>query len=123
MPNIAYFDIPADDIERAKTFYSGLFGWTISPSSVENAAASHYHEIATGQPEPGTMHHGGLYQRQADEPIHSFVKVDNIDAVLAKVEKLGGKIVMPKWFIRGVGCVAMIQDSEGNGLGIWKPEA
>ena len=122
MPNIAYFDIPADDIVRAKKFYSGLLGWEIQPSSVENAAATQYHEIVTGAPEPGTMHWGGLYKRQAGEPIHTFVKVDDIDAVLAKVERLGGEIVMPKWAIRGVGLVAMIRDSEGNGLGIWKPE-
>jgi len=121
MPNIAYFDIPADNVDRARKFYSALLGWKISPSPVEGAAASQYHEVVTGEPEPGTMHRGGLYMRQGGEPIHSFVKVDDIDAILLKVEELGGKVVMPKWPIRGVGLVAMIQDSEGNGIGIWKP--
>jgi uncharacterized protein len=27
MPTIVHFDIPADDIERAKKFYTDLFGW------------------------------------------------------------------------------------------------
>ena len=35
--------------------------------------------------------------------------------------KLGGKIVMPKDLIKGVGLVAMIQDTEGNVIGLWKP--
>ena len=48
------------------------------------------------------------------------MQVDDIDKVLASVEKLGGKIVMPKEIIRGVGLVAIIQDTEGNGFGIWK---
>ena len=29
MPNIVHFEIPADDIQRAKTFYANLFGWKI----------------------------------------------------------------------------------------------
>ena len=29
MPSIVHFEIPADDIERAKKFYSNLFGWKI----------------------------------------------------------------------------------------------
>ena len=31
MPSIVHFEIPADDISRAKTFYSNLFGWKIEP--------------------------------------------------------------------------------------------
>ena len=67
------------------------------------------------------MHMGGLYKRQMNEPIKNYVMVDDIDKVLAKVEKLGGKIAMPKEEIKGVGLVAMIQDSEGNIIGLWKP--
>jgi predicted enzyme related to lactoylglutathione lyase len=37
------------------------------------------------------------------------------------VEKLSGKITMPKTDIPGVGMVVMIQDTEGNAIGIWKP--
>jgi len=29
MPTIVHFEIPSDDIERSKKFYSELFGWTI----------------------------------------------------------------------------------------------
>lgn len=49
------------------------------------------------------------------------MEVDDFDAVLAKVENLGGTIVMPKEMIPEAGLVAMIQDTEGNGIGIWKP--
>ena len=27
MPTIVHFEIPADDVDRAKKFYSELFGW------------------------------------------------------------------------------------------------
>lgn len=52
------------------------------------------------------------------EPILDFVIVDNIDAILAKVESLGGKITLPKTEITGVGLNAMILDSEGNVIGL-----
>jgi predicted enzyme related to lactoylglutathione lyase len=125
MPNIAYFDIPADNVDRAKHFYKSLLGWKIEPAKTspdqERIAAMQYHDVMTGKPEEGTMNMGGLYKRQMTETIKNYVAVEDIDKVLAKVEKLGGKIVLPKEMIPGVGLVAMIQDTEGNGIGIWKP--
>ena len=69
----------------------------------------------------GTINMGGMHKRMGIETINNFVMVDDIDKPLAKVEKLGGKIVMPKDLIKGVGLVAMIQDTEGNVIGLWKP--
>jgi predicted enzyme related to lactoylglutathione lyase len=37
MPTIVHFDIPADDPERAKKFYSDLFGWKIEKWSESGA--------------------------------------------------------------------------------------
>jgi hypothetical protein len=54
-------------------------------------------------------------------PIMNFVLVEDLDKVLARVEKLGGRIIMPKNEIKNVGTVAVIQDSESNILGFWKP--
>jgi uncharacterized protein len=33
MPTIVHFEIPADDVERSKKFYSDLFGWKIEKFS------------------------------------------------------------------------------------------
>ena len=125
MPNIAHFMIPADDVQRAKRFYHTLLGWKIGPTKnpmdPAKMAAMQYHDISTGAAQEGTMNTGGLYRRHMTESILTFVEVGDIDKVLAKVEKLGGKIVMPKEMIKGVGLVAIIRDTEGNGIGIWKP--
>ena len=29
MPTIVHFEIPTDDVERSRKFYSDLFGWKI----------------------------------------------------------------------------------------------
>jgi len=127
MANIAYFEIPADNVDRAKHFYKNLLGWKIAPimtptMDLKSMAAMEYQEITLGEPTIGTMNMGGMYKRQMGEGIKSYVMVEDIDKVLAKVEKLGGKIVMPKEMIKGVGLVAIIQDTEGNGIGIWEPK-
>jgi predicted enzyme related to lactoylglutathione lyase len=126
MANIGHFMIPADNVDRAKHFYHNLLGWKIEPTrnpmDMAQIAEMQYHDISTGAVKEGTMNTGGLYRRHRKESILNFVLVDDIDTVLAKVEKLGGRIMMPKEEIKGVGLTAMIQDSEGNVIGLWKPE-
>jgi len=125
MANIAYFEIPADNVDRAKHFYHALLGWKIAPTKTPMDPAMvktmEYQDISTGDPKEGTMSMGGMYRRQMGEGVMNYILVEDIDKVLSKVEKLGGKIIRPKWEIPSVGMVAIIADSEGNGIGLWKP--
>ena len=126
MANIAYFEIPADNVDRAKKFYQSLLGWTIEPTKTPMdpamVASMQYHDISTGEPKEGTLSMGGMYKRQMPEaPIISYVMVEEFDKVVAKVEKLGGKIIVPKMEIKNVGLTIIIQDTEGNTIGLWKP--
>ena len=126
MANIAYFEVPADNVDRAKHFYHGLLGWKIAPTkSMGDPAkmkAMEYQDVITGDAKEGTLNMGGMYKRQMTEQIMNYVMVEDIDKVLAKVAKLGGKIVVPKMEIKGVGLTAIIQDTEGNAFGVWKPQ-
>ena len=125
MPNIAYFEIPANNVDRAKHFYHALLGWKIEPTKTAmdpaKVATMQDHDVITGEPQEGTLSMGGLYKRQMTENITNHVMVEDIDKVLEKVGKLGGKIVVPKMDIPNVGLNAIIQDTEGNTIGIWKP--
>jgi hypothetical protein len=124
MPNIGYFEIPADDVGRARKFYTSLLGWEINPTSMPTAATAtlEYQDIKTGEPKEGTLSMGGMYKRQMPgSPIVVYAMVDDLDAVLARLERLGGKIWVPEMKVEGVGLVAIIQDTEGNGIGIWQP--
>jgi uncharacterized protein len=121
MANIGFFQIPADDVGRARTFYQSLFGWKIEPDTTLENKSLQWQNILTGEPEEGTMNNGGIYKRMGPGPIMNFVITKDFDQVLAKVEKLGGTIVMPKNVIKRVGLVAVIRDSEGNIIGLLKP--
>ena len=127
MPNIAYFEIPADNVDRAKHFYQHVLGWKIAPIrtptlDLKSTGAMEYQEMTLGEPTLGTINMGGLYRRTGKETIRNYVMVDDIDAVLAKVEKSGGKIVGAKTMMKGVGLLAVIRDTEGNELGVWTPK-
>jgi predicted enzyme related to lactoylglutathione lyase len=36
MPTVQFFEIPADDLQRAKKFYNELFGWKIEKEETNN---------------------------------------------------------------------------------------
>jgi len=125
MANLTHFMIPADDVARARRFYSALLGWKIEPAPASESmgiGAMQYHEIITGPVEPGALSSGGLYKRHEKEPILDFVQVGDIEGVASRVEMLGGKIMLPVSAIPGVGLTAMILDTEGNLIGLWSPE-
>src|SRR5262245_44073487 len=85
--SIVWFEIPADNVERARKFYGALFGWKIEkfPAAVEN-----YWHIDTGG--GNETPDGGLMPRMhAQQPITNYVLVPSVDEAAAKVEKLGGK--------------------------------
>ena len=93
-----YFEIPADDVDRAKRFYNSLIGWKIEPTkmAMPDLESIQYQEIVTGEPNEaapmGSLNMGGMYKRMMNETIRSYVMVDDIDEKIAIVEKLGGRL-------------------------------
>ena len=122
MSNIAYFEVPADDVRRAKKFYTELLGWDFMPSRVPGIPVE-YWNITTGKSRKDTLTMGGLYQRrEPSSRMLMYAVVRNLDTALANVEKLGGTIVSPKMTLDSVGTLVTIIDSEGNLIGLWEQE-
>ncbi|HEX4265346.1 MAG TPA: VOC family protein [Verrucomicrobiae bacterium] len=114
--NVVWFDVPADDIKRAQKFYNSLFGWKIKPFH----GMKDFMEIDTGGPDASP--NGGLSQRKgAGQTIVNYISVNSVDKFTAKIEKLGGKICVPKMAVPKMGYFAVCQDTENNGFGIWEP--
>ena len=119
MSTIVHFDIPAEDINRAKNFYEKLFDWKIEPVP----GPMEYFNISTKDEEGNDSIGGGMGMRgQPEQKITNFIGVDSIDEYIKKVEDLGGKILMPKTTIPGFGYLATFLDTEGNTLGLWKTD-
>lgn len=115
MSRVIYFEINADDPQRAIKFYQQVFGWKIEKWASPNMD---YWMISTGDPkEPGID--GGLMKRMTPQAsTYNTVSVSDIDEFMAKIPAQGGKITTPKHPIPGVGYYCYCTDSEGNVFGI-----
>ncbi len=112
MAKVVHFEVPSDEIERAKTFYRDVFEWSFSRWD----GPSEYWLADTGE---GEGIGGGFLKRQLPgQPILMTVEIEKIEVTLAKVIAGGGEIVGGPMTIPGVGHIAYIQDTEGNLLGI-----
>jgi len=115
--HIAHFAINADDVERARAFYEAVFGWTFTPWGPPG-----FYHITTGidgLPVAG----GALQQRRELVDGHRTVgfectvAVDDVDAIAEKVSLHGGRMLMEKATIPGVGDLIFFADPEGNAVG------
>ena len=122
MGKVVHFEIPADDLSRAKKFYNTVFGWKASDvPEMEYVMLGTTESDENGMPrQPGAIN-GGMMKRQ--EPLkHPVVTIDveSIDDALSKVKKNGGQVVREKLPIGDMGFTAYIRDSEGNVIGLWQ---
>jgi predicted enzyme related to lactoylglutathione lyase len=51
----------------------------------------------------------------------NYISVESVDKYSAKIQKLGGKICVPKTAVPNMGYFAVCQDTENNSFGIWEP--
>jgi predicted enzyme related to lactoylglutathione lyase len=118
----SYFEIQADDVERAVRFYRSAFGWTFT--RVEGLPVE-YWRIETDGPR------GGLLQRPAPPPprkqgTNAFVcsmEVSDFDAAQKSITNAGGIVVLPKFAVPGVCWQGYFLDPEGNTFGVFQPDA
>jgi uncharacterized protein len=118
MPNaIMHFEIPADDVERAKKFYEHVFGWKIEPYPMP-PGQEYWGVTAKDSSDQGI--NGGLMKRQMPgQPFTNYVTVDSIDVMIPIVHAQGGKLVLPKQEIGGgMGWIAAFMDPESNLIGL-----
>ncbi len=125
MNKVSHFELPADDITRARRFYSDVFGW----ASNEDPEMQ-YTMVQTGPTdeqgvtqEPGFVN-GGMRQRDAGitSPIIT-IEVPDIEAASEQLEANGGQIIISSQQVGELGFSAYFKDTEGNTIGLWQNAA
>ena len=116
---VTLFVITGKNGESLSKFYSDSFGWNSSLDPSGN------YEIDTAA-EKGIM--GYIRPITDDMPSSNYVtvyiQVDDLQASLEKVEKLGGKTTVPPQVLPGdIGSIAMFLDPSGNSVGLYQPKA
>jgi predicted enzyme related to lactoylglutathione lyase len=122
MPNpIVHFEIPADDVARAQTFYQSVFGWKIKQMPMPAGGIEYYGVTTRTEGQPGI--NGGLMKRNMPgQPFANYVAVKSIDEFLAKVTASGGSVILPRQEIApGMGSIAVFKDTEENMMGLYQP--
>ena len=126
MDSVVHFEVPADDLDRAKKFYGDVFGWQTMDMPEVNYTGIITTEVdqATQMPtQPGAIN-GGMYKRdRANEPATVVVNVGSIEDALKKIGQAGGSIVDQKTEVPGMGFYARFRDTEGNLVGLWENAA
>ena len=116
MSKIVHIEIPAPDLEKAKEFYSRLFGW-----KVEFTPEMDYAMWSAGEDAVG----GGFDKsyRPTNDGVLLHIGVDNIEAKLREIEAAGGKVLKGKTKISDEhGYYAEFTDVFGNKLALWSKE-
>ncbi|MNU29892.1 VOC family protein [uncultured Brevundimonas sp.] len=108
MIQLGYFTLDTPDIEKARAFYAGLFGWTY------DEAASHptYAHVSGSDPA------FGITKGEHRAYPHLYFRVDDIHATCARVRELGGHAAMPAQSPSGLSVV--VADDQGVSFSLWQ---
>jgi predicted enzyme related to lactoylglutathione lyase len=113
MNGFCHIEIPSKDLEKAKAFYEGVFGWKVSAwEGMENYLVF----------ETGDGVNGGFtteFEISKTAGIMLYIQVEDIPGTLGNINKHGGKTILPKTQIPNVGYYAIFSDAEGNQLGLF----
>lgn len=124
MPTIVHFEIPSDNVEKTRKFYGELFGWNIEKwtGAESMPEGMEYWTVTTTDDKGSKAIGGGLMKRQNPQQhgITNYIDVRSVEEYASKVERLGGKVVVPKMPVKGMGYFSVCLDTENNTFGIWE---
>ena len=118
MPRVIHFEIPADDPQRAATFYERVFGWQFQKWD----GLMEYWMVNTGPDDQPGISGAMVRRQQPGASTTNVVDVASVDEVAASIEAAGGSIVVPKMAVPGVGWAAYFADSEQNIFGVMQAD-
>jgi len=119
-PNtLAHFAINADDVEASRAFYAKVFGWSFNAWG----PPGFYMIDAKGSPVMGALQGRRFLtpgHRVGFEPTFA---VKSIDATEKAVKAAGGKVLLERSVIVGVGTLMFFADLDGNAFGAMQYDA
>lgn len=125
--SLMWIELYTTDASAAKEFYEGLYGWGYTDMPMPGDEGTYTLITPAGQPEERM--HGGLMEAPAEalapaggKPYwHPVFHTTDCDATIAKVNELGGKVVMGPEDAEGVGRLAVCVDPFGADFVVLKP--
>jgi predicted enzyme related to lactoylglutathione lyase len=117
-PNtVAWFQVGTEDPAAAQEFYGGLFGWNVVPDPGSGPGYDLISYAGADQPAGGIMHTAGGAENHAT----FLVLVEDVAAMCARAEQLGGKVLNPPATTPNGLVFADLLDHSGNRFGVFSP--
>ena len=112
---IAWVEVPVKDMEKAVTFYNNVFGL-----SLEILDFGH-EKMALFPNDEGALSLAKGFNPSAEGVLASLNVPDTMEATMARINKHGGNVLIPKTKIEaeGRGYFATFKDCEGNTIGLY----
>jgi predicted enzyme related to lactoylglutathione lyase len=127
MSRVVHFEIQADDVQRAKSFYTAVFTWSFEDWS--QVTGSTYWGVVTG-PDDQLGINGGLLQRPAPAPAQGqgtngyvcTMQVEDYDETERRILDAGGQVALAKTALPGMAWPGYYLDTVGTTFGIHQPD-
>lgn len=123
MRPVRSFNLPVRNMKAAAEFYRNAFDWEIEPVK---GSGGDYHRVITSEVDgdglplaQGTIN-GGFFKKGTYGIEEAFVEIEviSIDDTVEKVLLNGGRIVREKKPMLDFALFAIVQDTDGNYLGL-----
>lgn len=121
--HLSHFAINADDVTAAHAFYERVFGWTFTPWGPPDFF--HIHTGDEGAPRliAALQQRRELVPGQRTMTPECTFAVDDVDATAKAAVDAGGRILMERFTISGVGHLIFFEDPSGNAIGAMQFDA
>ena len=114
---VNWIEIPATDLDRAKSFYETVLQTTLSLNEMGPMKMAWFPMHQGAEYATGTLVKADGYTPSHDGTLVYF-SVDSIEETLQRIESSGGKILSPKTGIGEHGFIAHFEDCEGNRVAV-----
>lgn len=116
---VGWYEIPVENMDRAKGFYETVFKIEISIHDLGGFLMGWLPESQTKGIASGSLVKHETYQPSATHGPLIYFSSEDVNNELGRVEEAGGAILQPKTEIGGGhGFMALIRDSEGNRIAL-----
>jgi len=112
-----YVELHTSDLQKAKDFYTKLFGWKLNDAPMPGGA---YTMIDVGGGTGGGM----MVNQVPGVPPHwmAYVGVDDIKASTKRAKELGAKVAVDVTEVADIGWMSVITDPTGAAIAMWQPK-
>jgi predicted enzyme related to lactoylglutathione lyase len=112
---VVHWEFWSKDPQRVSDFYTEVFGW-----QAHHLPEMNYRLVNTDS--QGGINGGIMTPREGPWPgnMAFYIDVDDLDAYNRKIAEAGGRVIVERMDVPGVGSLALFEDPDGRVLGIWQ---